>query len=179
MSKTAVPSQAPSLSHNQVITTGSKNDLELGGTTTSSYGYIFNIRTREDAGVVLIKGFDFYTESTDTVNFELWTRLGSYKGYKGTYDGWDLIASGSVTGRGIGRYTSIPEDTLTPVSIPGGGGEGGTRAFYLTLDTTELVYKIGEGVSSDVLVQNESQDIEVYEGEGVLFYPFPSVSAVC
>ena len=60
------------------------------------------------------------------------------------------------------------------MSIPGGGGDKGTRAFYITTDTRDLVYKIGEGTSSDELVQQESEDIEIYEGEGVLFYPFPS-----
>jgi len=170
----AEPSSAPSLDHFQEIVTGSQEDLELGGTTTSSYGYIFNVRTKENSGVVMIDGFDFYTESTEDVNFELWTRLGSYSDYKGTYDGWDLIASGTTQGRGLGRYTSIPEETFTPVSIPGGGGETGTRAFYITTDTRDLVYKIGEGTSSDELVQQESEDIEIYQGEGVLFYPFPS-----
>ena len=167
-------SAAPSRGHFQEIVTGSQEDLELGGTTTSSYGYIFNVRTKESSGVVMIDGFDFYTESTEDVNFELWTRLGSYSDYKGTYDGWDLIASGTTQGRGLGRYTSIPQETFTPVSIPGGGGDKGTRAFYITTDTRDLVYKIGEGASSDKLVQQESEDIEIYEGEGVLFYPFPS-----
>lgn len=156
--------------------TGSQDDLDLGGTTTSSYGYIFNMRTREDGGVVLIQGFDFYTGTTEDVTYELWTRLGTFKDYKGSIEGWDLIASGSVQGRGIGRYTAIPEEDFTPVSIPGGGGNDGTRAFYLTLDTKELIYKIGEGSSSDSAVQYENEDIEIWEGESVLFYPMPSVS---
>ena len=164
----------PSIALEQVIMMGSSQDLAIGGTTTSSYGYIFNMRTRKEAGAIFLTGFDFYTESTDMVNIELWTRLGSFADHKGNYDGWDLIASGSVKGRGIGRYTSIPEELFTPVSIPGGGGEEGTRAFYISMDTKDLVYKIGEGTSSDIIVQAGDQDVEVYEGEGVLFYPFPS-----
>ena len=171
-----MPSIAPSRDHDQVITTGSGTDLQLGDTTTFSYGYIFNIRTKEDGGVIVINGFDFYTDSTELVNYELWTRMGSFKDHKGTYEGWDLIAGGSIKGKGIGRYTSIPDDMFTPASIPGGGGVGGTRAFYLTLDTKALVYKIGEGVTSDAFVQYENEDVEVWEGESVLSYPFPSVS---
>ena len=156
--------------------TGTEQDLQLGGTTTSSYGYIFNIRTKDTSGVVLMTGFDFYTESTDDVRYELWTRPGSFKDHKGAYEGWDLAASGTVRGRGIGRYTALPEEEFDPVSIMGGGGEGGTRAFYLTLETKELVYKIGEGTTSDAAVQIETEDIEIWEGESVLDYPFPPVS---
>ena len=47
------------------------------------------------------------------------------QGHKGTYEGWDLIAEGETEGRGIGRYTSIPDDMFTKVSIPGGGRGGG------------------------------------------------------
>lgn len=154
--------------------TGSREDLQLGGETTSSYGYVFNIRTKPDSPVVMISGFDFYTESTDEVNFELWSRLGTFKDYKGTYDGWDLIAAGTTRGRGIGRYTAIPEELYTPVSIPGGGE---SRAFYLTLDTINLVYKYGiTGDLPDSKYHHDSPDIEIWEGEGVLFYPFPDPS---
>jgi len=173
------PSSAPTRSIDQVLDTGSRADLQLGGQTTSSYGYIFNIRTKPDSGVVIITGFDFYTQSTSSVNFELWTRLGTFEGHKGTFEGWDLIASGTVMGRGIGRYTSIPEETFTPVSIPGGAGEDGTRAFYLTLESIDLVYKLvtvndgSDASMSDERLQAETEDISIYQGEGVLFYPFP------
>lgn len=157
--------------------TGSREDLQLGGETTTSYGYIFNVRTKEGTPTVMMTGFDFYTESTDDVTFELWSRLGSFKDAKGTYDGWDLIATGTTRGRGVGRYTAIPEEMYTPVSIPGGGGDEGTRAFYLTLDTINLVYKYGErGMDSDSKWHVSTPDIEVWEGEGVLFYPFPDPS---
>lgn len=115
--------------------------------------------------VVLLNGLDFYTESTDNVEFELWSRLGSFKEAKGTYEGWDLIAAGTVEGRGFGRYTAIPEDLFTQVWIPGGGGEKGTRAFYLTLTTINLVYKKGSGTDSDEMVHAKNDDLEVYEGE--------------
>jgi len=177
------PSAAPSRAHDQVIMTGSRQDLQLGGKTTSSYGYIFNIRTQPGAGVAIITGFDFYTESTNEVTFELWTRLGTFKGHKGTYDGWDLIATGTVQGSGIGRYTSIPPELYTPVAIPGGGGEEGTRAFYLTLQSIDLVYKLGtilDGDSgySDERPHAETEDIAIYQGEGILWYPFPDPEEV-
>jgi hypothetical protein len=112
--------------------------------------YLFNMRTKPDSGVILITAFDFYTHSTTDVEVSLYSRVGSFKDYKGSTDGWDVIAQGKVTGRGIGRYTSIPEEMFTPVDIPGGGE---TRAFYLTLNTIDLVYKTGEGTASDAAIQ--------------------------
>ncbi|EJK50247.1 hypothetical protein THAOC_30810 [Thalassiosira oceanica] len=183
------PSGVPSRTLDNVIMTGSREDLQLGGLTTSSYGYVFNIRTKPDANVVLLTGMDFYTESTSDVNFELWTYAGNYQDKKGAVDGsWTKIGGGVTRGRGIGRYTTIPEGMFKPTSIDGGGA---SRAFYLTLDTINLVYKLGKdagirGAPPDTYVHHESPDIEVWEGEGVLQYnrtnakeglpPFPDTS---
>lgn len=132
-----------------------------------------NIRTKPDAGVVLMTGLSFYTLSTDELKFELWTRLGPFQEGKGSYDGWDLIATGTVRGMGAGMYTPIPDELFTPTSIPGGGGDGGTRAFYISLEDKDLIYKIGVGEGSDAAVQEENADLEVWEGESVLGHPMP------
>ena len=163
----------PSRTLENVIMTGSREDLQLGGQTTSSYGYVFNMRTKPDANVLLLTGMDFYTEATSDINFELWTYAGNYQDKKGAVDGsWTKIAGGVTRGRGIGRYTAIPEDMFKPISIDGGGA---TRAFYLTLDTINLVYKLGKdaairGSPPDKYVHHESPDLEIWEGEGVLQY---------
>ena len=163
----------PTESLPSVIVTGSREDLQLGGMTTSSYGHVFNMRTKPDANVVLLTGMDFYTEATSDINFELWTYAGNYQDKKGAVDGsWTKIGEGVTRGRGIGRYTAIPEGMFKPVSIDGGGA---TRAFYLTLDSINLVYKLGQdagirGAPPDTYVHHESQDIEIWEGEGVLNY---------
>ena len=100
------------------------------------------------------------------MKFELWSRVGSFKDAKGSLDKWDLVAKGGVTGGGPEVYTSIPSDKFSPVEIPGGGGETGTRAFYLTLRSKDLVYYYGEGTEgSDTFIQTETPDIEVREGE--------------
>ena len=104
---TAYPSAPPSRPVDVGLTTGSREDLALGGHITYSYGGIFNIRTKPNSGVVILTGFDFYTHSTADVTFELWTRLGSFKEHRGTYDGWDLIASGTTKGRGIGQHRRV------------------------------------------------------------------------
>ena len=152
---------------------------EIKNMDDTSHGFLVNMRTKEDSPVVLIQGLDFYTETTDTVGVEVWTRLGSFEGFEGTYDGWDMIASGMVKGAGYGRYTSIPFELFTPVSIPGGGGDKGTRAFYITLNTKALVFKLesrgmGFDGATDTQVMASSPDLEIYNGKAVLSYPFPN-----
>ena len=95
----------------------------------------------------------------------MYSRLGNFQGHRGSTNGWDLIAQGSIQGRGIGRYTSIPEEIFTPVDIPGGGGETGTRAFYLTMTSINLVYKAASGDTSDSAIGGETSDIEIWDGE--------------
>jgi len=64
-----LPSSQPSRAHLQSIMTGSREDLAIGGSTTTSYGYVFNMRTTPAGPVVVLNGLDFYTESTDIVEF--------------------------------------------------------------------------------------------------------------
>jgi hypothetical protein len=123
------------------------------------------MRTKADAGVTLITGIDFYTLSTEEITISLYSRIGNFLDYKTSTDGWELISQGSITGRGVGRYTSIPEEMFTAVDIPGGGGERGTRAFYLAIDTMDLVYQTSEGVAADTAIQIDTPDLEVWEGE--------------
>ena len=127
--------------------------------------YLFNVRTKTNAPVVVITGIEFYTYSTEEVNFELWSRIGNFQNFKGSVDGWDLISKGTVKGKGVGRYTSIPSTMFTPIDIPGGGDKSGTRAFYLTLDSVDLVYKTAQGSASDSMVQADTEEIELWEGE--------------
>lgn len=170
-----VPSSIPSMTIDREILCGTGADLTISDSTTESYGYIFNMRTKADAPVVLITGMDFYTQVTEEVNYEVWSRIGNFKDYKADKEGWDLIAMGTTLGRGLGRYTSIPEETFTPVHIPGGGGDDGIRAFYITLDTINLAYKVAdydmsEMNESDSAIWAEAPEIEIWEGEGVLSF---------
>ena len=126
------------------------------------------------APVVVLTGMDIYTESTDDVTYEIWSRMGSYVNVKADKAGWDLIASGTTPGRGVGRFTTIPEETFIPVEIPGGGGDGGTRAVYITLDYNVLAYKVPPIESTtDIFV--ETPEVEITEGEGVLRFEAPEI----
>ena len=168
-----MPSMEPTRTVYNSIMTGSQKDLLVGGTTTSSYGYIWNMRTKPDAGVTLITGIDFYTIATEEVDFALYSRIGNFQDHKGSIEGWDVIAQGKVRGRGVGRYTSIPQEMFTPADIPGGGGARGVRAFYLRLTTINLVYQTSTGTASDAAIQMETPDLEIWEGEAVLSRELP------
>ena len=175
-SPSGLPSSMPTRDHIQEIVTATTNELKYIDDT--AYGFLVNLRTKGDSPVVLVNGMEFYTESTEMVAFELWSRLGSFENFEGNYDGWDIVAAGMVKGAGYGQYTSIPSEAFTPVSIPGGGGESGTRAFYLTLNTKDLVIKMdqaqGNAGATDNKVMASSQDLEIYNGKAVLSYPFPN-----
>lgn len=166
---------SPTRKHDQVIKSGNRGDIQLGTSTTSpSYGFVFSAQTKPDSGVILINGLDFYTESTDELSFELWTKTGPYDDAKGTYEGWDLIASGFVKGNGVGKYTSIPTELLKPVSV---NGSGGMRSFYFSLTSLDLMCKISNQVTTgDDKPYAETHDLKLFEGEGVMFYPFPDPS---
>ena len=139
ISATVAPSTPPSRAIDQAVTAGTSQDLAtVGRDITKSYGFVFNVRTKPRSPVVLLTGIDFYVDTTEYVNFEVWTRPGSFADHRGTYDGWSLIASGKTRGLGVGTFTPVPSELLTPVGIP---GDNGTRAFYITLDSNHLIYK--------------------------------------
>jgi hypothetical protein len=108
----------------------------------SRHHQIVRIRVqRADEAALSRRAFDgdrFVHRYYEYVNFEVWTRLGSFAEHRGTYDGWSLIASGKTRGLGVGTYTPVPSELLTPVSIP---GDNGIRGFYITLDSNHLIYK--------------------------------------
>mmetsp|Transcript_14335 Transcript_14335/g.31447 ORF Transcript_14335/g.31447 Transcript_14335/m.31447 type:complete len:963 (-) Transcript_14335:75-2963(-) len=174
-----MPSEMPSRPFLTSLTTATRRELTKA--TSTSYGYVFNVRTKAEVGAVLVKGMDFYTDKFGSVNYELWTRPGTFIGYRGRYAGWELIATGSIKGKGAGELTSIPEEDFTEVSINGGGSDQGTRAFYITLNSKDLVYEVASQGGSfaskaDVNVHDETDELEIYDGEAILAYPFPPQS---
>ena len=111
--------------------------------------------------------------------------MGTFVGHRGKYESWDLVSAGTITSYSYGNLISIPEEefaTNTTISIPGGGGEEGTRAFYLTLNTKDLVYQPFRATGNQLVtkadseVHSSSPELEIYNGEAVLGYPFPQSS---
>jgi len=115
------------------------------------------------------------------INYELWSKLGSYVNSKGNYDDWEMISSGTIqAGSGPSGSTIIPEEGFTSVEIPAGGEEnGGIRAFYITLNTNDLIYRKAkspeeEDREADTQFHDSNEELEMWEGEAVLNYPFPN-----
>lgn len=116
--------------------------------------------------IVLLE-MSIHTSSTDSVEVEVWTRQGSYRGQEKNRNAWHQIAKTTVQGRGEGHLTPLPEDAFDPIRIQAGD----TQALYVTLTTAEMRYTKGSK-QGNVYVSND--DISILEGVGVS-YPFKSV----
>lgn len=143
-----------------------------GSTTTTSYGFIFNMRTTAESAAVHIIGFDFLTASTSDLDFELYSTPGSYTRIKGKYGRWIMMGKGTVKGQGTGSLTSITSDLITPIPMD---GQGSTRAFYLSLSTKDMITRVtSTGSAADEMVQQATDEVLLYEGESVNAFPFPA-----
>lgn len=142
-----------------------------GGATLTSYGFIFNMKTTANSAAVEVVGIDFLTASTDDLDFELYSTVGSYMGIKGNYGRWILAGKGTIQGQGLGQLTSITSDLIDSLPMD---GQGSSRAFYLTLSTKDMIFRAtGSGTAPDEMAQLVSDEIELYEGESVQAHPFP------
>jgi len=178
---TESPTESPSRAPEQMLQSGSGQDLYVG--TAKSFGNLFEIRTKSSSETVLINGMDFYSSANagERVSYEVWTKEGTWQGFEGTIDQYEKIAEGTALSRGAcdessatqggggNNFVQIPFEEFTSVAIRGGGE---SRSFYITLTTKDIMYKRGKVGSSSFRVQVENPDIELYEGAGVLVYPF-------
>ena len=179
------PSSPPSRSRNQILETS------IDSAPTGSYGIIFSVRTLPNVATVLVTGMSFITLHTGTLEYEVYTKLGSYDGYHGKKQYFDLIASGETIGMGSNDFTHVLDDDkvimdgnvaknyigFQPVHIP---GDGGLRSFYITItkkfdangQPIPILFSYpkryeNEGKNIyDVVARNE--ELEILEGDGVL-----------
>lgn len=131
---------------------------------TGQAGNMLDLVAEKD--IVLLE-MSIHTSSTGSVDVEVWTRQGSYRGYEKNRNAWHRIAKTSVKGKGEGHLTPLPKDAFDPIRIQAGD----TQALYATLTTAEMRYSKGSK-QGKVYVSND--DISIFEGVGVS-YPFKSV----
>eukprot|EP00970_Alexandrium_tamarense_P011562 scaffold2534_cov176-Alexandrium_tamarense.AAC.4 len=185
------PSESPTRSNDQVIET------YLDTRPSGSYGLVFSVRTPANVSSILLTGMKFLTKTTTTLEYEVYTKLGTHTNSLGLTFQWDLIASGVTTGMGPEVFTSVlSEDSAVitngiveeyvgfkPVHVPGNRGQ---RSFYITVTKK---YKAEDGspipllFSYNIKAENDGKaiyeivedgpELEIYEGDGVLDYPFP------
>jgi hypothetical protein len=146
--------------------------------TSRSYGNIFEVRTKSKGETVLVTGFEIYTSSIERVTYQVWTKEGPWRGFEGQRGKFTKIAQGQVKGKGECdetraencQFTLIPFEEFKSVPIT---GDGGSRSFYVTLNTRDIVYSRGSSTDIDTFnIQQDNQDIEIYEGGSVLMFPF-------
>jgi hypothetical protein len=117
---------------------------------------------------------------------------------------FDLIASGQVTGKGSKTLVEIIQGDHVGTIVEGNEtisvnyvgwkdvhvlGDGGERSFYLTttkrflqqdMTTIPILFSAPINGESETLRQYEivesNSELEVYEGDGVLDYPWPTDS---
>lgn len=140
--------------------TGYGADLYDG--VAKSFGNIFEVKTKRDAETVLVTGLEFYSSVDAMVSYEVWTKEGTWQGFEGDLKSFEKISQGEVRSRGPCdatkaancNFAEIPSDRFRSVHIKGGGG---SRSFYVTLSTKEIMYKRGDATSgTDLLVQSET-----------------------
>lgn len=179
--------------------------------TTASYGIVFPIETsKRDGDGLWITSLGFHLDFTaplsifeldkDEVLYELYSlkEEGYYADprrtqgipdsfdYRGDYEFWDIIASGTIRRRDlvfgknstIQDYFQIPWTNFNPVFI----SPKSSRSFYLTMDSSALVYNDVEkgknvgGRQNDDGTNAKKKGSELPPvlrvGEGVVGYPW-------
>ena len=155
------------------LTGNERNSLVLTTTTQgtiSYYGNMFNLDTGSKD--ILIESLGIHTSSTSLVTVQVYTKGGSLVGSHRSSSGWARIASTRVQGQGEGKITPIPASVFdSAVSV----GADSTQAFYVTLDTEEMLFSDGRNFGVSVV---SNTDLTIDEGTahnypfGSFFYPY-------
>lgn len=132
------PSASPSRSNEQIF------NIRIDPRPTGSYGLAFSVRTPKDGQTILLTGMSFVTTGDKIpVEYEIYSRLGTFEKYIAFDDKWELVASGETTAQGPKAYTPVLEDDTTVETVNGTLtylgfkplhvlGDRGMRSFYIT-----------------------------------------------
>ena len=81
--KRPVVTASPTFSSVESIRTATEEELKGSSSSLgTAYGFIFSLKTTLEAPVMEVFAIDFLTASTSNLNFELYTKPGSYSGSK-------------------------------------------------------------------------------------------------
>lgn len=135
---------------------------------TQAYGVMFTVRGKKEE--ILIETLELssaYLGNQRGVHVMVYTKDGDYQNYHDKPGDWVKIADTVVKSAKEGRGTLIPVSDFHPVQVK----PGRQRAFYVTLDTTDLRYSNSPGrpVGS---VYSEDHFLQIEVGAGLLEYPF-------
>lgn len=88
-------------------------------------GVMYDIVAKRD---ILIKGLGFNTYRKDSIDVQVWTRRGSYKGNDKQVEKWNSLINTTVVGAGLDQPTMIPSDSFRRIKLK----RGQRQAFYIT-----------------------------------------------
>ena len=157
-------------------TTGGYSTLETTYEAgTGSYGNMFDLRftSTKNGSKLLIRNFYLHTETARMEQVEVYTRNGSLSGHTRNPNSWtNIIANGSgvqsIATAGGGAYT-IPPPNMLMIDDNDNDNHNvmievnATRAFYITIQSVNLLYTRGSAFGS-VFVQNS--ELQMLEGTG-------------
>mmetsp|Transcript_31942 Transcript_31942/g.52725 ORF Transcript_31942/g.52725 Transcript_31942/m.52725 type:complete len:847 (+) Transcript_31942:28-2568(+) len=135
---------------------------------TQAYGVMFTVRGKDEA--LLIETLELssvFLGNQREIHVLVYTKEGAYQNFQNNPSAWVKIADTNLTPSMEGRGTLIPTRQFHPVQVE----PYNVRAFYVTLDTTDLRYSNAPGRPvGSVYAQDEFLQIQV--GAGLLEYPF-------
>jgi len=192
----SMPSLSPTRDFDQVFET------KIDPTPTGSSGIVFSLKTPKGGPSVRLVGMKFITPFDGVLEYEVYSKLGSWRNFVGRTHEFELIASGQVKGKGPKTWVDIIQDDhvgtvvngneTTSVNYVGWNnihilGDGGERSFYVTTtkrflkeDQTSIpilfssaMNSLSESLRQYGMVESNSE-LELYEGDGILDYPWPT-----
>lgn len=131
---------------------------------TGSYGNMWDVKAIR---TIVLTGVDFHTDKPigSLMNYEVWTKGGSYKGFESNESAWTLHNKGVSISNGSGSGTPIDRQNFEPIRIE----VGEVLGFYLTLDHFDLRYTDG---SEEGSTYKFNRDLIITEGIGIGSYRF-------
>lgn len=135
---------------------------------TQGYGVMFTVTGKQE--MLLVETLEISAvilADKRGVHVIVYTKEGSYENFQGNPGDWVQVADTVIVPAQDGRGTLIPPRDFHPVQL----APHSQRAFYVTLDTTDLRYSNSPGrpVGS---VYVEDNFLQIHVGAGLLEYPF-------
>ncbi|KAI2489433.1 hypothetical protein MHU86_25165 [Fragilaria crotonensis] len=135
---------------------------------TQGYGVMFTVTGKQE--MLLVDTLEISAvilADKRGVHVIVYTKEGSYEDFQGNPGDWVQVADTVIVPAQDGRGTLIPPRDFHPVQL----APHSQRAFYVTLDTTDLRYSNSPGrpVGS---VYVEDNFLQIHVGAGLLEYPF-------
>jgi hypothetical protein len=148
---------SPACTSTKQLDTINDASFQSGGESTAQEGIMFDVvSNREDGSRLLIEAFDVNTEYYYDERFQVYAKIGSWRGSQRDEEEWTDLGQYSVEGQRQDNPTRITLDESVVMEA------GETRAFYIVQLTDDNVMNIIDaGSVGDVLKQDDNLSILV------------------